>query len=124
MRAAQTPQMLYFCNWSDNSLVQRLYNEFYSQNLYPDLWFRWLGKPLILAAPDGLSPAVQSFFTFRKTWAWSGGVDNWSWIDYYPQTYSYHTAGVPEEISVAIAQQVSSALGRIQHWAGARTQLA
>ena len=24
----------------------------YAKSLYPDLWFRWQGKPLILAAPD------------------------------------------------------------------------
>ena len=100
-----TPQICFFVNWEDNSLVQVLYNDFYSKNLYPDLWFRWLGKPLILTKPDGLNPTLQSFFTFRKTWAWSDGIDNWSWIDYYPQLYHYHISGVPEEISVSIAQQ-------------------
>ena len=30
-------------------MVQTLYDEFYSKRLYPELWFHWKGKPLVLA---------------------------------------------------------------------------
>ena len=100
----KTPQVCFLVNPNDNSLVQTIYNDLYSKNLYPDLWFRWLGKPLILTKPDGLSTALQDFFTFRKTWAWSAGAqDNWTWLDNYPQVPGWHTPGVSEEISVSVA---------------------
>ncbi|MDO5571137.1 MAG: hypothetical protein Q4F97_06685 [Bacteroidales bacterium] len=45
----KTPQ---FCFWAFNgpviTVVQDLYERIYAQNKYPDLWFKWDGKPLLL----------------------------------------------------------------------------
>ena len=112
----KTPQVCFLVNPESNSLVQTIYNDLYSKNLYPDLWFRWLDKPLILTKPDGLSSTLQNFFTFRKTWAWSAGdQDNWTWLDNYPQVPGWHTPGVSEEISVSVAGHPTTFRGRSFH---------
>lgn len=111
-----TPQVCFLVNPDNNALVQTLYNDLYSKNLYPTLWFQWLGKPLILTKPDGLSSTLQNFFTFRRTWAWNAGTqDNWTWLDNYPQVTGWHTPGVPEEISVSAAGHPTTNRGRSFH---------
>ncbi|MBN1490036.1 MAG: hypothetical protein JXA69_08975 [Phycisphaerae bacterium] len=117
----RTPQICFLANTNSDLVVQKLYNEFYSPGLYPDLWFRWLGKPLMLSKPDGLSATIRDFFTFRQSWAWSGttwfgdGYDKWPWLDHYPQAYGWHTPGVPEEVPVCVAQHPVSNIGRSFH---------
>ena len=101
----KTPQ---FCFWAFNgnviSVVQQLYEKFYKEPKYQDLWFYWDGKPLLLynAEPeldanggwheykDGkadYSDEVKQFFTLRNMWwgyyEWNGKrfigtEDNWS----------------------------------------------
>ncbi|MCS6776215.1 MAG: hypothetical protein RMJ43_09510 [Chloroherpetonaceae bacterium] len=54
VRAAggRTPQVAFLCPfWSPARVVAELYRDLYAPGLYPDLWFRWQGKPLILADP-------------------------------------------------------------------------
>ena len=79
-----TPQ---FCFWAFNgeviTVVQQLYERIYKENKYPDLWFYWDGKPLLLynadpvhdangghsAYKDGkhdYSDEVKNFFTLRN----------------------------------------------------------
>ena len=100
-----TPQ---FCFWAFNgeviTVVQQLYERIYKENKYPDLWFYWDGKPLLLynadpvhdanggcsAYKDGThdySDEVKNFFTLRNMWwgyyEWAGKrfigtEDNWS----------------------------------------------
>jgi hypothetical protein len=45
-----------FCFWAFNgpvlTVVQDLYNRIYKENKYPDLWFYWDGKPLLLYNRD------------------------------------------------------------------------
>jgi hypothetical protein len=109
----RTPQICFF---GRVTTMQVVYDEFYSQNLYPDLWFQWKGKPLYLlskAFPEDPPPnqTLQDFFTIRDTWAFSrsgwfaDGHDKWTWADHYPQAVGWHDPGVPEEISVAVAMQ-------------------
>lgn len=109
----KTPQICFVAYASTKETVQKLYDEFYSQNLYPELWYHWLGKPLILSTPEGLGTTVQNFFTFRKTWAWNTGVDNWSFMQKYPQPVGYHTSpSTPESVPVGIAEHPGSNIGR------------
>jgi hypothetical protein len=119
----RTPQIAFLANSKSPQVVQALYDDFYSKNLYPDLWFRWLGKPLLLAPDKDLKPQVKAFFTLRQSWAWSSprswfadGHDKWTWIDNYPQNPGWHDArDKPEEISVATAQHPVSNIGRSFH---------
>ncbi|WP_165248522.1 hypothetical protein [Paludisphaera soli] len=44
--------------WAPRKVVRELYEQLYKPGLHPDLWFRWKGKPLILADPDLLTDDV------------------------------------------------------------------
>lgn len=49
----RTPQVAFLTPfWSPSKVVRELWNDLYQPNLYPDMWFRWEGKPLILADPE------------------------------------------------------------------------
>ncbi len=115
-----TPQITFLTNSRSDKVVKLLYKNFYSKKRYPDLWFQWFGKPLILASQKGLSKEIKKFFTFRRSWAWSDpngwfgdGKDKWPWIDNYPQNPGWHDSpDKPEEISVCAAQHPTSNVGR------------
>lgn len=117
----RTPQICFLANTSSAAVVQQLYDEFYSKNLYPELWFRWKGKPLMMSPTAGLSEPVLSFFTFRQSWAWSSsawfgdGQHKWTWLDNYPQNFGWDTPNVPEQISVCTAQHPVTNIGRSFH---------
>jgi hypothetical protein len=52
-RGGRTPQIAFLCPFGEpRKVVHELYTQLYGPGLYPDLWFRWEGKPLILADPD------------------------------------------------------------------------
>lgn len=116
-----TPKIAFITN---ESAAQKVYEDFYAKNQYPDLWFRWHGKPLMMVncggSTDHLSPEVRSFFTLRRSWAWSGrqgwfgdGRDAWPWLDNYPQNYGWHDdPAKPEEVSVVVAQHATTSIGR------------
>jgi len=115
----RTPQVAFMAyNGNYAAAVQDIYTNLYSQNLYPDLWFYWKGKPLLLSPAAGLSQNVLNFFTIRQCWAWSNswwwgdGHDKWTWLDHYPQNPGWHDPGVPEELSVCVAQHPTTNIGR------------
>jgi hypothetical protein len=118
-----TPQFAHLTNNQASKTVQKAYNEFYSKNVAPDLWYRWLGKPLLLTRPTEMTPQLADYFSIRQSWAWSGphgwfgnGQDKWPWLDNYPQNYGWHTdPSKPEEISVCIAQHATTSKGRSFH---------
>lgn len=125
MRAAgqRTPQLA-FITWSyPGKTVQNLYGELYAKNLYPELWFRWKGKPLLLTKPEELTPELRDFFTVRMSWAWTDpkgwfgdGKDKWPWLDHTPQRPGWHdVAEKPEQISVAVAEHPTGNIGRSFH---------
>jgi hypothetical protein len=97
----------------------------YSKGLYSDLWFRWKGKPLILADPAQITPAtigpglsqaeaaamisaIMSFFTFRKPqpdyFQGPTAPNEWSWLEVYPQHMFRDQTSLGEQMSVGVAQ--------------------
>jgi hypothetical protein len=51
-QGARTPQVAFLCPfWTPQKVVAELYRDLYQPGLHPELWFRWQGKPLILADP-------------------------------------------------------------------------
>ncbi len=53
------PQFAFLCPfWAPDKVVNELWEQLYGPGLYPELWFRWAGKPLILADPALLGPRV------------------------------------------------------------------
>lgn len=122
-----TPQIAILVreNIVDNEELQAAYNTIYKPGLFPDLWFRWRGKPLLLVfdaenPPSlDLSQEIQDFFTIREcwafsSWAWFGdGQHKWPWIDSYPQGYGWDTdPQTPEAMAVAIGQHANGNIGR------------
>lgn len=51
-----TPQIAFHCpftNWQETGTrtLYKLYQTLYQPGMYPELWFRWQGKPLVIADP-------------------------------------------------------------------------
>jgi len=94
--------------WDPASTVQELYNELYSKGLYEDLWFRWEGKPLILANPAQVNPELREFFTFRRPqpdyFAGPTEPNMWGWLEVHPQHVFCNQRGEREEMTVGVAQ--------------------
>jgi hypothetical protein len=117
----RVPQIAFLCPFGDPAkVVRELWTDLYSQNLYPDLWFRWEGKPLILADPAALSGGsgvadrnsqIRQLFTFRKPqpdyFQGPTGAGQWGWLEVYPQHAFYKTPGVPEEVAVGVGQNAA-----------------
>ncbi|MDI9385526.1 MAG: hypothetical protein QM518_14620 [Verrucomicrobiota bacterium] len=56
----RTPQVAFLCPfWDPPRVVRELYRDLYEPGLYPELWFEWEGKPLILADPDRIGQERQ-----------------------------------------------------------------
>ena len=118
-----TPQIAFITHAGPGQTVTRLYDDVYSKGLYPDLWFQWDGKPLILGEKTGkmdngtpMDPKVVDFFTWRDSWAWDPGQDKWQWIDKYPQRPGWHVDPTkPEEVPVSVAGHPVDSLGRSYH---------
>jgi hypothetical protein len=115
----KTPQITFLANSNHVRTVDKIYKRIYKTGKYKPLWLHWHGKPLLMANPEGLSAEQKSFFTLRRSWAWSkghkwfgDGQNKWPWLDHTPQTPGWHTPGKPEFMPVAIAQHPSSNIGR------------
>ena len=118
-RGGRTPQIIFLCPFgSPKKVVAELYDQLYGPGLYSDLWFRWEGKPLILADPAQLAElfrdalgnhgAIKDFFTFRRPqpsyFIGPEGTNNWGWLEVYPQHAFTNAAGRVEEVTVGVAQ--------------------
>ena len=125
VRAAggRTPQVAFLAHTGAAQVVRKLYDDFYSRGLYTDLWFRWKGKPLMMAPAAGLDAKVAEFFTFRDSWAWTRGQawfgdgrDKWPWLDHCPQTPGWHESPEKgEQVAVCPAEHPTSNIGRSFH---------
>src|SRR5205085_213294 len=63
---ARTPAVAFLTPFGDpRATVRELYEQLYAPGEFPDLWFRWEGKPLILANPAKVGAKEREFFTFR-----------------------------------------------------------
>ena len=125
LRAAgrRTPQIAFIVHSKSAKTVTHLYDTIYAPNKYSDLWFRWKGKPLLMASASGLPAAIADFFTLRESWAWSSpngwfgnGRGKWPWLDNTPQKFGWIASpDKPEEMPVAVAQHPVTPLGRSYH---------
>ena len=107
----RTPQIAFLCPfWDPKNVARELWEQLYSPGLYADLWFRWEGKPLILADPalTELAPEVRARFTFRKPqpdyFIGPTGPNQWGWLEAYPQHIFTNAAGAREQMTVGVAQ--------------------
>lgn len=124
------PYIAFLCPfWDPKSTARQLYDEFYQPGLYPELWFQWEGKPLILATPDKVDKDLRDFFTFRDPVpSYFNGPDKpdqWGWLEVYPQHVFRNSRGEAEQMTVGVAQNAvagrlatlseAGALGRSYH---------
>lgn len=59
----RTPQVAFLCPfWKPRHVVETLWRDLYAPGLYAELWFRWHGKPLLLADPELLSGQEEHSF--------------------------------------------------------------
>ncbi len=55
----RVPRIVFLCPFgSPRHVVRELWEQLYGPGLYPELWFRWEGKPLILADPALLGETI------------------------------------------------------------------
>ena len=109
---------------------QQIYRDLYKPGLYQELWFNWLGKPLMICDPKEASPELQQFFTLRRA-HWPFTLTNtpyaWHWEATYPQPYGYtDDPGKPEEVNVSVAQNLRQSDGQVTDmstWRSPRAQL-
>ncbi len=121
----RTPQVAFLTPfWDPAKVIRELWQDLYAPGLHPDLWFRWEGKPLILADPElifdreenAFQKQIREFFTFRKPQPdyFQGPTkpDMWSWLEVFPQHVFTNSAGQQEQMSVGVAQNaVNGRLG-------------
>lgn len=104
-----TPQIAFLTNSASGKTVQAVYDALYAPGLYRELWFQWNSKPIILAKVEELSPALQEFFTVRRSWAWEPGEDKWPWLESLPQQGGWH--GTPENLEQMVVETAQHPIG-------------
>ncbi len=106
----KTPAICFIAPFGDpREVTDRLWNDLYKPGLWKDLWFRWEGKPLLLANKDYIeNKEILDFFTFRRPmpdyWKGPSGPDQWSWLEVYPQHVFKNSEGEAEQMSAGVAQ--------------------
>ncbi len=124
-RGQATPQIAFMLNFAPNANtaaeLRQLYRDIYAPRRHPDLWFRWQGKPLIMAHPKALDSNLQEdrdilkFFTFRRNEPTYFAKDTpiqrgvWGWCSVHPQTrFGVRPEGAAvEEMTVSVAQNAT-----------------
>jgi hypothetical protein len=106
----RTPQIAFMLNSDAGKTAQKLYDDFYKPGLYPDLWFHWRGKPLMICDPAAVTDELRKFFTLRRA-HWPINLTNtpnaWHWEAAYPQVYGYtDDPEKPEQVNVSVAQNL------------------
>ncbi|HDP35454.1 MAG TPA: hypothetical protein ENN29_10140 [Candidatus Hydrogenedentes bacterium] len=112
------PQISFMVNTAAGQTAQAIYDALYKPGLYPELWFHWKGKPLMLCDPAEASEEVKAFFTLRKA-HWPFELVNthnaWHWEATYPQVYSYdEDPDKPEQVNVSVGQNLHQDDGRVE----------
>ena len=100
--------------------IQFIYQDIFRKNKWPETWFYWDEKPMLMAMKDSFDPTssmvdkeIADFFTFR-----AGQPDyvvnktdysSWGWLSMYPQAVYYKNSaeqrdGVIEQMTVGVAQ--------------------
>jgi len=112
-----SPQIMFFSYANSGQVMNDLYDQFYANSLYEDLWFKWDGKPVILgvSTDEVLRPEVKNYFNIKLGWAWTNTPaesNHWQWLDSYPQDYGWSVnSATPEQICVSVASHPNNSQG-------------
>jgi len=128
----KTPQIAFMMAFgpTEGSLqaMKEIYQDLYKPGLYEDVWFKWKGKPLIMAYPESLNDVpgdektsalhreMREFFTFRPGQpVYNQGPtrpDHWGWLEIAPQHGFVETPeGGFEQVTVGVSQNWSEERG-------------
>ena len=115
----RTPQIAFMVNTRAGETAEKIYRKLYQKNLYPELWFQWQGRPLLICDPQEASPELKKFFTLRRA-HWPFTMTNtpyaWHWEATYPQPYGYtDDPGKPEQVNVSVAQNLRADNGQVEN---------
>lgn len=113
----RTPRIAFMVNTAAGQTAQRLYEDLYRPGRYPELWFQWQGKPLLICDPEQAAPELREFFTLRRA-HWPFTLTNtpyaWHWEATYPQPYGYtDDPQKPEQVNVSVAQNLRQQDGKV-----------
>jgi hypothetical protein len=102
------PKMVFYTNSSSGKTIETLYKEIYQKNRYPNLWFHWEGKPMIVGHPEECSDEIKEFFRIKKS-QWPNEEkfhdDGFPWIAFErPQHVFKNVNGENEVVNVSVAQ--------------------
>lgn len=104
----EVPKFAFYTNSEPGKRAQEIYENVYQAGMYPDLWFKPDGRPLLIGRPEFCSQEVQEFFDIRLT-QWpterckKTGAFPWMAFE-RPQTVFFNKDGEHEVISVSPAQ--------------------
>jgi hypothetical protein len=121
VRAAgeRTPQIAFLVNTRAGETAEKIYRDLYQKKLYPDLWFKWQGKPLMICDPAEASAELKQFFTLRAAhWPFTmtNTLNAWHWEATYPQPYGYtDDPARSEQVNVSVAQNLNADNGRVEN---------
>jgi hypothetical protein len=112
-----TPQICFMTNTRAGETAERIYRTLYAPGKHRDLWFHWLGKPLMICDPAEASEELRAFFTLRRA-HWPFTMENteraWHWEATYPQPYGYlDDPHRPEQANVSVAQNLRRSDGKV-----------
>ena len=115
----RTPQIVFMVNTQAGQTALQIYRDLYQPGLYPELWFRWQGKPLLVCDPADAPAEVRDFFTLRRA-HWPFTLTNtpyaWHWEATYPQPYGFtDDPAKPEMVNVSVAQNLRQKDGAVTH---------
>lgn len=128
----KTPQIAFMLAFGPSEgsevAIKSIYEKLYRPGLYEELWFKWEGKPVIMAYPEmldlnsndsaekKLNNEIRNFFTFRPGQpVYNMGperTDHWGWLEIYPQHgFGKKPDGTFEQVTVGVSQNWSKELG-------------
>jgi hypothetical protein len=106
----RTPSIAFIAPFGDpRPITDQLWRDLYQPGLWEDLWFKWEGKPLLLADSQFIQDLeMRRFFSFRRPmpdyWIGPTGSNQWSWLEVHPQHLFRNELGAAEQMSVGVAQ--------------------
>lgn len=114
----KTPEIAFLTNTASGRVMTEIYEAFYKEGHYEELWFHWDGKPLIMGHendPD-LSAEARDFFTIKFSWAHTNTQNepnHWPWLMPHPQAWGWSTIrSEAEQISVSSAHHPANPHGQ------------
>ena len=99
------PKVVFYTNTASGATVTDIYEDLYKPGRYPELWFHFEGKPLIIGNPDEVSEEVREFFTFRlNQWPVEPMKPyGFPWISFRRPQEVFYVNDEPENVNVAVA---------------------